>query len=96
MAPVIRDLARRHALAIAYMLLGMSLVVTVALTLHQADERASGDAAALRAACEDRNQRDALLVAAITRLATQAAVPLETLAPITDALGPRDCEQLYP
>jgi hypothetical protein len=50
----------------------------------------------LRAACEDRNRRDAQIFEAVVKIAEDLGAEPHTIDPLEDALAPRDCEQLYP
>lgn len=50
----------------------------------------------LRGACEDRNVRDAKILAAVRVIADRlGADPADTQA-LSEALGPRDCTAIYP
>lgn len=50
----------------------------------------------LRQACEERNERDAQILAGVKVIALDLDADPATVAPISDALAPRDCTATYP
>ena len=50
----------------------------------------------LRSACEDRNARDAKLLAGVRVVARELEADDATVQTFTDALRRRDCDQVYP
>ena len=50
----------------------------------------------LRQACEERNERDAQILAGVRVIALDLDADPDTVAPISDALAPRDCVATYP
>ena len=50
----------------------------------------------LRQACEERNERDAQILAGVQVTAAELDADPNTVAPIASALAPRDCTATYP
>jgi hypothetical protein len=50
----------------------------------------------LRQACEDRNRRDAQILAGVEIIADDLGADPHTIDPLRKALAPRNCEALYP
>ena len=50
----------------------------------------------LRQGCEDRNQRDARILAGVKYIANDLDADPATVKPLSDALATRDCVRIYP
>lgn len=82
----------RHRTTVAYVILALG--VSLALWQNRLDSHAQ--ARTLRAACEDRNTRDRQIAYGLARVVANLDADADDVAPIIDALAPRDCEALYP
>lgn len=95
------DWVERHVLAILVIIIcggfaaGLGAYVTNE-NQREADrtEAAHAYVAVLRQACEERNERDAQILAGVKVIALD--LEADTVAPISDALAPRDCVATYP
>lgn len=99
------DWVERHVLAILVIIIcggfaaGLGAYVT---TENQRDadrtEAAHAYVAVLRQACEEHNERDAQILAGVKVIALHLDLEADpdTVAPISDALAPRDCVATYP
>lgn len=72
------------------------LAAAIALALWQNRLDAQAQARTLRIACEDRNDRDRQIAYGLARVAARLDAQPDDMAPILDALAPRDCDRLYP
>jgi len=77
----------------AYHHAGQLALVVACLTLTITAWSYSG---ILRAACEDRNRRDALILHGVEQIAHDLQAAPSTIDPLREALAPRDCEAIYP
>lgn len=97
------DWVERHVLAILVIIIcggfaaGLGAYVTNG-NQREADrtEAARAYVAVLRQACEERNERDAPILAGVKVIALDLEADPDTVAPISDALAPRDCVATYP
>ena len=99
------DWVERHVLAILVIIIcggfaaGLGAYVTNE-NQREADrtEAARAYVAVLRQACEERNERDAQILAGVKVIALHLDLDADpdTVAPISDALAPRDCVATYP
>lgn len=93
----------RHRTTVAYVILGLG--VSLALWQNRLDAEArtaqakaavAAQARTLRVACEDRNTRDRQIAYGLATVAANLEADPTDVAPIIDALAPRDCDKLYP
>lgn len=88
-------MTRHQQIAVAYVILAVGVAVAIYLAVTQAQERAERERRVLVTACTDVNERDQLLADGILTLALDNGLEAEAVAIITDALAPRDCEEVY-
>lgn len=97
------DWVNRHVLAILVVIIcgGFAAGIDAYVTNenqreHDRTEASRAYVLVLRQACEERNERDAQILAGVQVIALDLDADPATVAPITAALAPRDCVATYP
>ncbi len=96
------DWVERHVLAILVVIIcaGLAAGLGAYVTNENQRDRDRLEAArayvlVLRQACEELNERDAQILAGVKVIAADLDADPATIAPISDALAPRDCTATY-
>lgn len=97
------DWVNRHILAILVVIIcgGFAAGIDAYVTNENQRDADRFEAArryvlVLRQACEEHNERDAQILAGVKVIALDLNADPATIAPISDALAPRDCTATYP
>lgn len=88
---------------VAYVILAVMVAVALNQNRTDSEDRTRQAKAAvvtqtrtLRASCEDRNGRDRRIAYGLAQVVANLDADADDVAPIIEALAPRDCERLYP